>query len=111
MASFLFNEIELEDECDTDFQSCDLVLHFESMLTLVFSPDLDPIPEPALIPVPIDFEHEALVLDSHIKLLENECECQFFDLDQTLEPNPALEFKLDFFEPVLVPEPITLEPK
>ena len=49
-------------------------------------PDLDPNPEPTLIPVPIDFEHEPPILDSHIPLLENECEFQFFDLDQISRP-------------------------
>jgi len=78
---------------------------------VVSSPDLDPIPEPILIVVLIDFEHEPLILDSHIPLLENECECRFFDLDQAREPNSTLEAKLDFLESVLVPEPITLEPK
>ena len=31
LASFYFNEIELEDECDTDSQYCDSVPLFESM--------------------------------------------------------------------------------
>ena len=81
------------------------------MLTLITSPDLDPILEPTLIPVPIDFEHEPLILDRHIPILGNECERQFFDLDQTLKMNPTLEPKLDFPESVLVSEPITLESK
>jgi len=38
LASFYFNEIKLEDECDADFQCCDSVLLFESMLTLVSLP-------------------------------------------------------------------------
>ena len=33
LASFYFNEIEFEDECDTDSQCCDSVSFFESMLT------------------------------------------------------------------------------
>ena len=40
-----------------------------------------------------------------------ECEYQFFDLDSMLEPKLTLEPKVDFFELVLVPEPIILEPK
>ena len=40
-----------------------------------------------------------------------ECEFQFFDLDSTLEPKLLLEPKVDFLELVMVPEPITLEPK
>ena len=35
LASFHFNEIELEDESDTDSQYCDSVSLFESMLTLI----------------------------------------------------------------------------
>jgi len=114
LASFHLNEIEFEDECDTDSQSCDSVSFFESILTLVSSPDLDPIPEPTLIPVPIDFEYEPFILDSHIPLLENECERQFFDLDQTLELNLTLEPKLDLsqlYESVLVSIPFTFESK
>ena len=33
LKSFHFNEIELEDECDTNSQCCDSVSHFEYMLT------------------------------------------------------------------------------
>ena len=43
--------------------------------------------------------------------MEKECEFEFFDLDSTLEPKPTFEPKVDFFELVMVPEPITLEPK
>ena len=43
--------------------------------------------------------------------MEKECEFQFLDLDSTLEPKLTLELKVDFFELVLVPEPIILEPK
>ena len=64
LASFYFNEIELEDECDTDFQCCDLVSLFESMLSQVSLPNLDPILKPTLIPIPIEFEHEPPILDS-----------------------------------------------
>jgi len=41
LASFHFNEIELEDECDTDFQYYDSAPLFESILTLVSLPDSD----------------------------------------------------------------------
>ena len=47
---------------------------FESMLTPVFLADLDPIPKPTLIPIPIELEHKPPILDSHILLLGNECE-------------------------------------
>ena len=87
MTSFHFNEIELEDECDTDSQYCDSVSLFQSILTPISLRDLDLILKPILIPIPEELEHEPTILDSHIPLLENECEFQFFDLDQTLEPN------------------------
>ena len=74
LASFHFNEIELEDECDTDSQYCDSVPLFESMLTPVSLPDSDLILKPTLIPIPIELEHEPLILDSHIPLLGNECQ-------------------------------------
>ena len=35
----------------------------------------------------------------------------FFDLDSTIEPIPTLELTLNFFELVMVPELIILEPK
>jgi len=57
------------------------------MSTLISLLDLDPIPKPTLIPVPIDLETEPPILDSHIPLIENECEFQFFYLEPTLEPN------------------------
>ena len=81
LASFHFNEIELEDKCDTDFQYCDSISLFESILTLVSLPNSDLIPKLTLIPIPIELEHEPLILDSHIPLLGNECELQFYDLD------------------------------
>ena len=40
-----------------------------------------------------------------------ECEYQFLDLVSTLEPKLTLEPKVNFFELVLVPEPIILESK
>jgi len=78
LVSFHFNEIELEDECDTDFQYRDSVSLFESMLTPVSLSDLDPIPEPTHIPIPIELEHEPPMLDSYIPLLGNECKLEFY---------------------------------
>ena len=83
------------------------------MLTLVSLPDLDPILEPTLIPVPINL-HEPPILDSHIPLMENECELKFFDLDPILEAKLILDPKLDLshiLELVLVPVRLILEPK
>ena len=84
------------------------------MLTPVSLPDLNPIPEPTLIPIPVEFEHEPLILDSHIPLLGNECELQFYDLDQTHEPTPTLKPKLNLSfisESISVPIPFIVEPK
>jgi len=77
------------------------------MLTLISLTDLDPFPEPTFVPISIDLP----ILDSHISLMRNECELQFFDLKLTIEPKPTLEPKLDFSESVLVPKPIFFEPK
>ena len=60
---------------------------------------------------PIDLEIESPNLDSHIPLMGEKCEFQFFDLDSTLEAKQTLEPKIDFSELVIVPEPITLESK
>jgi len=114
LISFHFNEIELEDECDTNSQCCDSVPLFESMPTPVSLPDLDPIPNPTLISIPIEFEHEPPILDSHIPLLGNECELEFYDLDKTHKPTLTLEPKLDLsfiLESVSVPIPFIVEPK
>ena len=84
------------------------------MLTSVSLPDLNPILEPTLILVPIEFEHEPPILDSYILLLGNECELQLYDLDQTHEPTPTLEPKLDLNfipESVSVPIPFIIETK
>jgi len=111
LASFHFNEIELDYECELDPQSCDSVPIFESMLTLISLTDLDSFLEPTLIPVFIDIKTEPPILDSHIPLMGKECEFHFFDLDSTIEPIPTLELTLNFSELVMVPEPITLELK
>ena len=84
------------------------------MLTPISLPDSDLILKSTLIPVPIELEHEPLILDSHIPLLGNEYELQFYDLDQTHEPTPTLESKLDFCfipESISVPIPFIVEPK
>ena len=84
------------------------------MLTPVSLPDSDLILKPTLIPIPIELEHERLILDSHIPLLGNEYELEFYDLDQTHELTLILEPKLDLsFIPksVLVSIPFIVEPK
>ena len=53
-------------------------------------------------------------MNSHIPLLENKCELEFYDLDQTLEPTPTREPKLDLSfirESVSVPIPFIVELK
>ena len=96
LASFHFNEIELEYECEPDLQLCDSILIFKSMLILTSLPKLDPFSQPTLILVSIDFEIEPPLLDSHFSLMGIECKIKFFDLDSTLEPKPTLEPKVDF---------------
>jgi len=73
LTNFHFNEIEFEYECYPDLQICDSVSNFESMLTPISLPNLDPVPEPTLILVPIYLEREPPSLNSHIPLsLEHE---------------------------------------
>ena len=74
------------------------------MLTLVSLSDLDPIPEPTFIPIPLELEIEPLILESHIPLMEKECKFQFLNLDSTLEPKLTLKPKVEFFKLVLVPD-------
>ena len=60
------------------------------------------------------FWYGSPILDSHIPLLGNKFEFQFFDLNQILGPNPTLEPKFDlsqFCESALVHIPFILEPK
>ena len=84
------------------------------MLTPVSLPNLNHILEPTLILIPVNLELKSLILQSHIPLMENECEPQLFDLDPTLEPNltpePLLYFS-NISESVLVPVPFTFERK
>ena len=103
LACFHFNKIEFEYECKPDLQLCDSISIFESILTLASLPKLDPLLEPPLIPVSMNFEIK-LLLDSHISLMAIECEIKLFDLDSTLEPKSNLKSKVDFPELVLVPE-------
>ena len=56
MASFHFNEIELDYECEPDPELCDSVSVFESILTLVFLSNLHQFSELTFIHVPIDLE-------------------------------------------------------
>ena len=65
------------------------------MLTQVFLLNLDPIPEPTLILVPIYYEIESPIVDSHISLMDHECELTFFDLKPTTELKLTLKPKLD----------------
>ena len=114
LASFHFKVIELDYEYDPDPQFCDSVSIFEFMLTLVSLTDLDLIPEPTLIHVPIELEIEPPILNCHIQLMEKEYEIQLFDLDSTLEPKSTLKPKHDLsniLESVLVPFPFIFEPK
>ena len=111
MASFSFNKIELKCECDPDPQLCDLVPNFESMLTPISLPNLDPFSELTLILVPMDLEIQSPILDIHFLLMRNECEFKFFDLEPTIEAKLTFEPKLDFSELVLVHELFILEPK
>ena len=69
LASFHFNEIELEYECEPDPKFCDSIPIFESMLALTSLPKLDPLLEPTLIPVSMDLETKLLFLDSRISLM------------------------------------------
>ena len=108
MASFYFNEYELDYKCEPGPQLCDSVSIFESMLILLSN--LDQFPKLTFIPVPIDLEIESPILDSHIPLMGKECEFQFLDLDSTLESKLTLDPKVDFPELVLVPEPSFLSP-
>ena len=67
------------------------------MLTQVSLLNLDPIPELTLISVPIYYEIGSPILNSHIHLMDHECELKSYDLEPTFELNPTLKSKLDFF--------------
>ena len=87
LVSFHFNEIELEYECEPDPPLCDSIPIFESMLTPVSLPKLDPLLEPTLIPVSMDFEIEPFLLDSHISLMEIDVKLNFLIWTQLLNLN------------------------
>ena len=87
MASFHFNEIEFDYECEPDPQLCYLVSIFESMLTPVFLSNLDQFPESTFIPVPIDLEIESPILDSHIPLWEKNVNFNSWTWTQLLNQN------------------------
>ena len=114
MKSFHFKKIEVDCECELDPQLCDSASIFEFMLTPVSLPSLDPITEPTMIPIPIDLKTEPPILDSHIPLMDHECELKFFDLEPTIESKLTLEPKFDLShipESVLVPVLFILEYK
>jgi len=97
VASFNFNEIELNCEFEPDPQLCDLVPNFESMLSSVSSPNLDSIPKPTLILVPTYSRIESPIMDGHIPYMMNdECEPKFLDWESALELDLTLEPKLIF---------------
>jgi len=99
LASFNFNEIEFDCESEPDPQLCNLVPNFESILNSVSLTNLDSIPEPTLISVPIYSRIESSIMDGHIPYMMNgECELKFFSLEPTLELDPTLEPKLIFQE-------------
>jgi len=87
----VFTSMRLKLDCEPDLQLCDLVPNFEFMLTPVSLPNLNPIPELTLNPFRIDHEIESLIVDSHIPLMDHECELKFFNLDLTIESKLTLE--------------------
>ena len=95
MTSFHFHEIEFKEECDPNPQFCDPVQISESILTPVLLLNLSNILESVLISIPVIFELESPILESHIPLWGNECGLEFQLLD--LDPLP---------EPILTPEPL-----
>ena len=54
-----------------------------------------PIFEPIIVLIPIDFEIEPPILESHISLMGKECDLQFFDSEPTFEPKLTLKSKLN----------------
>ena len=65
------------------------------MLTSVSLPNLESIPQPILIPVPIYSRIESPIVDGYFPYMMNdECELKFFDLEPALELYPTLEPKL-----------------
>ena len=84
------------------------------MLTTIYLSNLDSVTESTLIPISLYVELEPPILDSHISLMDHECELKFFDLEPTIEPKLTLEPKFDLShipDSVLVLVPFILEPK
>ena len=77
------------------------------MLTPISLPYLDPIRKPTLIPIPIDLEHEPLILDSHISLLGNNFESMLTPVSlPNLDPVPKptlilISIKFEHEPPIL----------
>jgi len=90
LASFQLKKIKLDCEYEPDRQLYDSVSIFESMLIPVSLPNLDLIPEPTLIPIPIYLEIEPSILDFHVPLMDHACELKFFDSEQLLNQNRLL---------------------
>ena len=114
LASFHFNEIELEQKCEFKLSFRDSIPKFQSILPSVSLSKLDHILEPKSNPIPTNLENFSLIFDNHIPLMGKECESQFLDLDSTFKPKLSLEPKLDLnhiSKSVLVPIPIIQEPK
>jgi len=109
LASFNFNEIELDYECEPDPQLCDSVSIFESMLTPVSLPNLDQFSEPTFIPIPIDHEIESPIFDDHIELdqlcnfespMEKLASSHFYEI----ETNEICDLDSQIYDQVQIPE-------
>ena len=114
LASFCFNEIELEQKCESKLSFRDSIPKFKSMLPSVSLPKLDHIPEPTSILVPTNLETEPPIFNNYIPLMEKEYESQYLNLDSTFKSKLTLEPKLDLNhtpKSMLVPIPILQKPK
>ena len=87
MASFYFNEIELEQKCEFKLSFRDSIPKFESMLPSVSLPKLDHIPEPTSIPITINLEIEPPIFDNHIPLMEKNVNLNSLIWTQLLNQN------------------------
>ena len=74
LASFYFNEIDLEQKCEFKLSFRDSISKFQSMLCSVSLPKLYYIPKPTWIFVPTNLEIEPLIFYNHIPLMGKECE-------------------------------------
>jgi len=78
LASYHFNEIELEHECEPKPQFSDSISSFESISTPILLPNLSHMLEPILIIlIPVILELESSILQGQIPLREDECESEF----------------------------------